>query len=141
MKIRRSGNDAHYRLDASLAMQHTTPYKPMGKSDSERNDMPGGVLDLLILQALERQRLHGYGIAEYIEARSGDVLSVGEGTLYPTLQRMLIKGWIEAEWGVSENNRKARYYKLTAAGRKQLETELAQYRRVTAAIARVLRPA
>ena len=136
----KSGNDAHYRLDGMGRVAHTTPYKPMG-TDTERNEMPGGVLDLLILQALERERLHGYGIAEYIEGRSGDVLSVGEGTLYPTLQRMLVKGGIEAEWGLSENNRKARYYKLTAAGRRQLEKELAQYRRVTAAIARVLRPA
>jgi PadR family transcriptional regulator, regulatory protein PadR len=111
----------------------------MGKP--ERNDLPGGVLDLLILQALAREKLHGYGIAEYIEQRSGDVLAVGEGTLYPTLQRLLVKGWVAAEWGVSENNRKARFYRLTPAGRKQLEQELAQYQRVSAAIARVLEPA
>jgi PadR family transcriptional regulator PadR len=110
----------------------------MGTSSNERNDLPGGVLDLLILQALASQRLHGYGIARHIERRSDDVLAIGEGTLYPTLQRLLVKGWIKAEWGVSENNRKARYYHLTPLGRKQLDTELAQYRRVTAAVARVL---
>lgn len=107
-------------------------------SSTERNDLPGGVLDLLILQALSRERLHGYGIAEYIERRSDDVLAIGEGTLYPTLQRLVVKGWVKAEWGVSENNRKARYYALTAAGRRQLEKELAQYQKVAAAIARVL---
>ena len=113
----------------------------MGSSPDERNDLPGGVLDLLILQALAREQLHGYGIAQYIQRRSGDVLAVGEGTLYPTLQRLLVKGWVSAEWGISENNRKARYYRLTNSGRKQLEKELAQYKRVTAAVARVLEPA
>lgn len=113
----------------------------MGRAERERNDLPGGVLDLLILQALARERLHGYGIAEHIERRSGELLTIGEGTLYPTLQRLLIKGWVIAEWGTSENNRRARYYQLTATGRKQLEKELAQYRRVTAAIARVIEPA
>ena len=113
----------------------------MGRGSTERNDLPGGVLDLLILQALARQKLHGYGIAQYIERRSDDVLAVGEGTLYPTLQRLLVKGWVASEWGVSENNRKARYYRLTVAGRKQLANELAQYKRVTAAVARVLEPA
>src|SRR5690349_3726157 len=107
-------------------------------TESSRDDLPGGVLHLLILQALAREQLHGYGIAEYIERRSGEVLSIGEGTLYPTLQRLLVKGWIKAEWGVSENNRKARYYRLTADGRKQLDKELTRYRRVFFAIARVL---
>lgn len=102
--------------------------------------MPGGVLDLLILKVLSRGKLHGYGIAEHVERRSGDVFSIGEGTLYPTLQRLLVKGWVVAEWGVSENNRRARYYHLTPAGRKQLEKELAQYRRVAYAISRVLEP-
>ena len=113
----------------------------MGDTRHERNELPGGILDLLILQALSRHQLHGYGIAQYIHRRSEDLLAIGEGTLYPTLQRLLVKGWVVAEWGVSENNRKARYYRLTPAGRKQLERELAQYRRVTAAIERVLAPA
>jgi PadR family transcriptional regulator, regulatory protein PadR len=113
----------------------------MGAAERENNDLPGGVLDLMILQALSRERLHGYGIADYIERRSGDVLAVGEGTLYPTLQRMLVKGWVAAEWGVSENNRKARFYHLTPSGRRQLSMEWAKYQRVAAAIARVLQPA
>ena len=100
--------------------------------------LPGGVLDLLILQALSRERLHGYGIAQHIQQRSRDVLEIGEGTLYPTLQRLLVKGWVSAEWGVSENNRKARYYTLTKLGRKQLERELTQYKVVAAAGARVI---
>jgi PadR family transcriptional regulator, regulatory protein PadR len=100
--------------------------------------LPGGVLDLLILQALARKRLHGYGIAQYIQQRSRDVLEIAEGTLYPTLQRLLVKGWVSAEWGVSENNRKARYYTLTKLGRKQLERELTQYKIVAAAVARVI---
>jgi PadR family transcriptional regulator PadR len=82
--------------------------------------------------------MHGYGIAEHILATSTDVLQVEEGSLYPALQRMLIKGWVVAEWGVSENNRRARYYRLTAAGRKQLASEIEQYRRVNGAIERVL---
>jgi len=124
-------------LDTRERLQAYSPYKPMG-TDSTRDDLPGGVLHLLILQALSRERLHGYGIAEYIENRSGDILSIGEGTLYPTLQRLQVKGWIKAEWGVSENNRKARYYRLTPDGRKQLHSELTRYRRVFFAISRVL---
>jgi len=85
--------------------------------------------------------MHGYEIAEHIGRLSEDVLRLGEGTLYPTLQRLLIKGWVVAEWGVSINNRRARYYRLTAAGRKQLTSEMAEYQRVAAAIARVLAPA
>ena len=98
-------------------------------------------MDLLILQALARENLHGFGIAQYIHEKSGDVLAIGEGTLYPTLQRLLVKGWLTAEWGISDNNRRARYYKLTAAGRKQLGKELAQYKRVSEAVARILEPA
>src|SRR5450755_4570484 len=105
----------------------------MGAAERENNDLPGGVLDLMILQALSRERLHGYGIADYIERRSGDVLAVGEGTLYPTLQRMLVKGWVAAEWGVSENNRKVRFYCITTEGRKHLKAELSEYDRVTQA--------
>jgi transcriptional regulator len=85
--------------------------------------------------------MHGYEIAEHIGRLSEDVLRLGEGTLYPTLQRLLIKGWVVAEWGVSINNRRARYYRLTPAGRKQLASEMAAYQRVAAAIARVLTPA
>jgi PadR family transcriptional regulator, regulatory protein PadR len=94
---------------------------------------------MLVLRTLAlRGPMHGYGIAEHIQQTSGDVLQVEEGSLYPALQRMLVKGWVVAEWGTSENNRRARYYKLTAAGRKQLATEIDQYRRVNGAIARLV---
>jgi PadR family transcriptional regulator PadR len=97
---------------------------------------------MLILKTLVRLGpMHGYGIAEYIQQTSEDVLTVEEGSLYPALQRMLIKGWVEAEWGTSENNRRARYYKLTALGRKQLNAEIAEFEKVTRAITRVILPA
>jgi PadR family transcriptional regulator len=113
----------------------------MGNQENARAVIPGGVLDLLILRSLAQGPMHGYEIAEHIGRLSEDVLRLGEGTLYPTLQRLLIKGWVVAEWGVSINNRRARYYRLTAAGRKQLTSEMAEYQRVAAAIARVLAPA
>src|SRR5687767_9742795 len=113
----------------------------MGHREKARAVIPGGVLDLLILRSLVERPLHGYEISEHIARVSEDVLHLGEGTLYPTLQRLLIKGWVVAEWGVSANNRRARYYRLTAAGRKQLAAEMAEYQRVALAIARVLAPA
>jgi PadR family transcriptional regulator, regulatory protein PadR len=100
--------------------------------------IPPGTLYMLILKTLVRGPMHGYGIAEHIQQISQDVLDVEEGSLYPALQRMLIKGWVRAEWGVSDNNRRARYYHLTPLGRKQLTAELDQYSRVSAAIARVI---
>jgi transcriptional regulator len=97
---------------------------------------------MLILRTLARQgEMHGYAIANSIQQISQDVLQVEEGSLYPALQRMLLKGWVTAEWGVTAGNRRARYYRLTALGRKQLAAELSQYERVAAAIARVLQPA
>jgi transcriptional regulator len=97
---------------------------------------------MLILKTLSRQgEMHGYEIANAIQQLSQDVLQVEEGSLYPALQRMLLKGWVTAEWGVTAGNRRARYYRLTALGRKQLAAELSQYERVAAAIARVLQPA
>lgn len=97
---------------------------------------------MLILKTLMRLGpLHGYGIAQHIQQTSGDVLRVEEGSLYPALQRMLIKGWVVAEWKQSENNRRARFYRLTPAGRKQLAAELAEFERVMGAIARVIQPA
>jgi transcriptional regulator len=97
---------------------------------------------MLILKSLARLGpMHGYGIAEYIQQTTEDILTVEEGSLYPALQRMLIKGWVEAEWGVSDNNRRARFYKLTTAGRKQLNTEIAEFEKVTRAITRVIQPA
>jgi transcriptional regulator len=97
-----------------------------------------GTLDLLVLKTLARQRMHGYGIAQHLKTVSDDVLEVGDSSLYPALQRLLLNGWVRAEWGASENNRRARYYTLTAAGRKQLEAERKKYRRMIGAIDRVL---
>jgi transcriptional regulator len=103
-----------------------------------RDEIPPGTLYLLILKTLSRGENHGYGIAERIWQASAEVLQVEEGSLYPALQRMLIKGWVECEWRQTENNRRARYYQLTASGRKKLAEERAQFRRVTGAIVRVL---
>src|SRR5690349_13325283 len=98
-----------------------------------------GTLDLLILRTLRAERLHGYGIAERLRAVSNDFLQVGESSLYPALQRLLLDGFVRAEWGTSENNRRARYYTLTAAGRKQLVTEQEEFERMIGAIKAVLR--
>jgi len=100
-----------------------------------------GTLDMLILDTLQRGSLHGYGIARQIQRRSEDALRVEEGSLYPALQRLLLNGWVTAEWKLSETKRRARFYRLTAAGRKQLGIEVSAYERMVAAIARVLRPA
>jgi PadR family transcriptional regulator, regulatory protein PadR len=105
-------------------------------------DIPPGTLYMLILKSLSRfGSMHGYGIAQHIQQISDDVLQVEEGSLYPALQRMLIKGWVVAEWRQSENNRRARYYTLTPEGRKQLGRELREFQRVNAAIARVMQTA
>ena len=107
-----------------------------------REEIPPGTLDMLILKTLAfKGELHGFEIAEAIERRSANVLTVEEGSLYPALQRMLIKGWIAGEWGRTAENRRARYYRLTAAGKRQLEASLSSYARVTAAIAHILKPA
>lgn len=104
-----------------------------------RDEIPPGTLYLLILKTLARSReMHGYEIANSIQRISQDVLQVEEGSLYPALQRMLIKGWVTAEWGTTAENRRARYYRLTAAGRKQLEVEMKQFERVIGAITRVI---
>jgi PadR family transcriptional regulator, regulatory protein PadR len=100
-----------------------------------------GTLDLLILKTLSVGTLHGYGIAQHIKRLSGDALTVEEGSLYPALQRMTTKGWITSEWGKSPTGRQARYYRLTAAGRKQLGVETSAFERSIAAITRVLRGA
>ena len=107
-----------------------------------RTEIPPGTLYMLILKSLARLGpMHGYGIAQHIQQQSEDVLQVEEGSLYPALQRMLIKGWVVAEWGQSENNRRARYYHLTAIGKKQLTAEISEFERVMAAIGRVIQPA
>jgi len=101
-------------------------------------DLLPGTLDMLILRALIRGPLHGYGIAERLRQVSQEVLQVGESSLYPALQRLLLNGWVKAAWGASENNRRARYYTLTAAGRKRLEAERDEFQRLIVAIQRVL---
>jgi len=108
----------------------------------QRDEIPPGTLDLLILKTLTLHgQLHGYEIANSIQRTSDEVLQVEEGSLYPALQRMLIKGWVTAEWGVTAGNRRARYYKLTAAGRKRLLMEVSRFERVMGAIARVIQTA
>lgn len=100
-----------------------------------------GTLYLLILRTLARERLHGYAIARRIKDSSAAALEIEEGSLYPALNRMLVKGWLTAEWGISDNNRKARFYSLTPAGRKQLEQETQQFDRMIEAIQLVMRTA
>jgi len=97
-----------------------------------------GTLDLLVLRTLTSGPMHGYGIAQRLQQVSEDVLQVGESSLYPALQRLLLNGWVRAEWGASENNRRARYYTLTAAGRKQLAAEREEFTRMIGAIQKVL---
>ena len=103
--------------------------------------VPPGTLVMLVLRVLHSGPLHGYAIAQRIHALSSDVLQVEEGSLYPALQRILVKGWAKAEWGVSETNRRVRFYRLTAAGKAQLASEVDDYERVNAAIRAVLRTA
>jgi PadR family transcriptional regulator, regulatory protein PadR len=110
------------------------------QDEKERIALLQGTLDLLILRTLLSGPQHGQGIARTIQMQSEDELLVDHGSLYPALQRLETQGWISAEWGVSSNNRKARFYKLTKAGRKQLAHETGQWRRLAAAIARVLGP-
>src|SRR5476649_809807 len=105
----------------------------------EAPDLLQGTLDLLILKSLQLEPMHGFGIAVRIRQMSAEVLQVEQGSLYPALYRLEERGWIKAEWGVSENNRRARFYELTAAGRKQLATETEDWRRVSAAINLVLK--
>ncbi len=109
---------------------------------AQRDEIPPGTLYMLILKTLARGgEMHGYEIANSIRQISADVLQVEEGSLYPALQRMLLKGWVTAEWGTTAENRRARYYRLTALGRKQLGIEVLQFERVIGAIQRVLQPA
>jgi transcriptional regulator len=110
----------------------------MGRSTP---DLLPGTLDLLILRVLARESLHGYGVAQCLKALSHDVLVVGESSLYPALQRLLLNGYVDAEWGPSENNRRARYYTLTRAGRKHLAAERAEFDELVTAIRRVLESA
>ena len=113
----------------------------MGKKNRERQDLLPGTLDMLVLKSLSRGVMHGYGIAEHIRQMSENVLQVEEGSLYPALQRLQLQGWIASEWGHSINNRRARYYRLTAAGRRQLGETESSFARLIAAITRVMKPA
>ena len=126
-------------LERLLTIRHwhslTMPRGP----DLHRDEIPPGTLYLLILKTLARSgEMHGYEIANSIQETSDDVLQVEEGSLYPALQRMLIKGWATAKWGTTAGNRRARYYQLTSAGRKQLPLEMTQFERVIGAITRVI---
>jgi transcriptional regulator len=109
----------------------------MGLTNTPSDLLPG-TLELLILKALRAGAKHGYGIVEHLRVVSDDVLRIGESALYPALQRLLQNGWVKAEWGTSENNRRARYYTLTAAGRRQLTAENAEFDRMVSVIQRVL---
>jgi transcriptional regulator len=111
------------------------------KSEMPKPATPSGALSMLILRMLQSGSLHGYAIAQRIHVLSREVLGVEEGLLYPTLQKMLVKGWVTAEWGISETNRKVRFYRLTPNGRKRLKAELSEYDRVTQAIQDILRTA
>ena len=112
----------------------------MGTKHESLELLPG-TLDLLILKVLTTGTMHGYGIAQRLQQTSEDVLQVGESSLYPALQRLLLNGWVTAEWGASENNRRARFYRLTPAGRKQLVSEHQDFERMMLAIQKVLRTA
>jgi len=110
------------------------------KSRKEQKDLLPGTLEMLILQTLRRGALHGYAIAQHIQQTSEDILQIEEGSLYPALQRLLLEGWVLADWGISARNRKVRTYKLTAAGRKQLDKEIAGFERLLAGIGLVMKP-
>jgi PadR family transcriptional regulator PadR len=109
--------------------------------DRDESLSPAGALSMLILRVLQSEPLHGYAIAQRIHMLSREVLAVDEGLLYPTLQKMLRKGWVEAEWGISETNRKVRFYHLTSPGKTHLKLELSSYGRMTQAIQEILRTA
>jgi transcriptional regulator len=112
----------------------------MGETPKEGELLPG-TLDMLILKALARGRAHGYAVAQFIQQASRDVLRVEEGALYPAPHRLEVRGLLKAEWGTSENNRRATNYRLTAEGRRELEVETAYWRRVAAAVTRVMQTA
>ena len=114
---------------------------PKAPPDQTQVDLLQGTLDLLILRTLLFGPTHGHQIAHSIQHTSGDVLKVDHGSLYPALQRLERRGWITSKWGTSENNRRAKYYRLTSAGRKQLVAETTKWERLTEAISRILRPA
>jgi PadR family transcriptional regulator PadR len=105
---------------------------------ADRIDLPQGTLDLLILKTLALEPQHGWAISERVQQISKDALQIQQGSLYPALHRLERRGWIKARWGISDNNRRAKYYELTRAGRKQLEVERTAWRKLTAAVAQIL---
>jgi transcriptional regulator len=109
------------------------------KTTKTKNELLPGTLEMLILKTLSIESMHGYGIAQHIQMLSADVLTVEEGSLYPALQRMLVKGWVLAKWKTSANNRRARFYTLTAAGKKQLGVEESRFSEISGAIMRVMK--
>jgi transcriptional regulator len=113
----------------------------MGGVVSKPTDLVQGTLDLLILRVIDLEPMHGWAIAQRIRQMSNEELRVGQSALYPALHKLEQQGWIEAEWALSENNRRAKYYKLTSAGRKALKTETAQWERLSTAISLVVKPA
>jgi len=113
----------------------------MGANTEKQGDLVQGTLDMLVLKALARGAKHGYGVAEWIHQSSSDVLRVEEGALYPALHRLELKGMLSAEWGISDNNRRAKFYSLTAAGKKKLAEETEYWRRMSGAIAQVMQSA
>ena len=112
----------------------------MGETKYEPAFLPG-TLDMLVLKTVSRGAMHGYSIAQYIQRASHDVLRVEEGALYPALHRLEVRGWLKAEWGTSDNNRRAKFYRLTALGRRELENEAEYWERVAAAVTRVMQTA
>ena len=124
-------------VDTADGLGIQSPQTLMGLTNTPSDLLPG-TLELLILKALAGGPRHGYGIVERLRVASAEVLNIGESALYPALQRLLINGWVKAEWGTSENNRRARYYQLTAAGKKQLAAEHEEFERMVGAIRNVL---
>ena len=122
-------------------ISHRHPIQARLQSIMEKTELLQGTLDMLILKVLNREPMHGFGIAQRIQQLSEDVLSVGEGSLYPALYRLQDRGWIESEWGQSDNNRRAKYYRLTKVGRKQLEVESDGWERLCLAIRQVMQSA
>jgi len=110
----------------------------MGEARKTPGDFLPGTLDMLILKSVSRGEMHGYAIAQFIQQASRDVLRVEEGALYPALHRLEVRGLLAATWGTSDNNRRAKYYRLTTAGRRELEEEASYWRRVAAAVSRVM---
>src|SRR5947209_16721980 len=113
----------------------------MGEREARSGDLLQGTLDMLVLKTLSRGSMHGYAIAEFIQMTSDEVLRVEEGALYPALHRLELRGLLTSEWGLSDNNRRAKYYRLTAAGKNQLAAETQYWRRMSGAVARILQTA